>query len=59
VAAAIAKSSGWNTVFMIAMVFNLLAAVLALLVLKPLRARHFAVSKATYAPGAVGDRRTT
>ncbi|HWM67066.1 MAG TPA: oxalate/formate MFS antiporter [Steroidobacteraceae bacterium] len=59
VAAAIAKSSGWNTVFMIAMAFNLLAAVLALLVLKPLRARHFAISKATYAPGAVGDRRTT
>jgi OFA family oxalate/formate antiporter-like MFS transporter len=62
VAAAIAKTSGWNSVFMIAMGFNLLAAVLALLVLKPLRARHFATSKATYsptAPGAVGDRRTT
>jgi OFA family oxalate/formate antiporter-like MFS transporter len=58
-AAAIAKSSSWNSVFMIAMGFNLLAAVLALLVLKPLRARHFAASKATYAPGAVGDRRTT
>jgi OFA family oxalate/formate antiporter-like MFS transporter len=59
VAAAIAKASGWNTVFMIAMAFNLAAAALALLVLKPLRARHFAVSKANYAPGAVGDRRTT
>jgi OFA family oxalate/formate antiporter-like MFS transporter len=61
VAAAIAKTSGWNSVFMIAMAFNLLAAVLALLVLKPLRARHFAISKATFAPtaGAVGDRRTT
>lgn len=61
VAAAIAKASGWNTVFMIAMAFNLTAAALALLVLKPLRARHFAVSKANYAPGAaaVGDRRTT
>src|SRR6266850_7655242 len=32
---------------------NLLAAVLALLVLKPLRARHFAVSRATYAPPPV------
>ena len=59
VAAAIAKANGWNTVFMIAMGFNLLAAALALLVLKPLRARHFAASRASYAPGAVGDRRTT
>jgi MFS transporter, OFA family, oxalate/formate antiporter len=61
VAAAIAKTSGWNSVFMIAMAFNLLAAVLALFVLKPLRARHFVISKATFAPtaGAVGDRRTT
>jgi OFA family oxalate/formate antiporter-like MFS transporter len=58
-AAAIAKSNGWDSVFMIAMGFNLLAAVLALVVLKPLRARHFAVSRATYAPPAapstVGD----
>jgi OFA family oxalate/formate antiporter-like MFS transporter len=62
VAAAIAKTSGWNSVFMIAMTFNLVAAALALLVLKPLRARHFAMSKAAsapVAPGAVGDRRTT
>src|SRR5882757_3267078 len=58
-AAAIAKSNGWDSVFIIAMSFNLLAAVLALLVLRPLRARHFAVSRASYAPGAVGDRRTT
>src|ERR1700736_4667430 len=48
VAAAIAKSNGWGEVFMIAMSFNLLAAVLALVVLQPLRARHFAISKATY-----------
>jgi MFS transporter, OFA family, oxalate/formate antiporter len=60
VAAAIAKANGWGSVFMIAMCFNLLAAALALLVLKPLRARHFAISRATYsAPGGVGDRRTT
>jgi OFA family oxalate/formate antiporter-like MFS transporter len=62
VAAAIAKSNGWGEVFMIAMSFNILAAVLALVVLKPLRARHFAISKAAFAPstaGAVGDRRTT
>jgi MFS transporter, OFA family, oxalate/formate antiporter len=62
VAAAIAKANGWDSVFLIAMSFNLLAAVLALLVLKPLRARHFAISKATFAPpsaNAVGDHRTT
>jgi OFA family oxalate/formate antiporter-like MFS transporter len=61
-AAVIAKSSGWGTVFMIAMGFNLLAAVLALVVLKPLRARHFAQSRANYAAApaaAVADRRTT
>jgi MFS transporter, OFA family, oxalate/formate antiporter len=63
VAAAIAKTSGWGSVFVIAMSFNLVAAVLALVVLKPLRARHFAISRATYAPppatNAVGDQRTT
>src|SRR5882724_8351296 len=53
IAAAIAKANGWGSVFMIAMGFNLLAAILALLVLKPLRARHFAISKATFAPPAV------
>jgi MFS transporter, OFA family, oxalate/formate antiporter len=58
-AATIAKSNGWDSVFIIAMSFNLLAAVLALVVLKPLRARHFAISRATFAPPAaastVGD----
>src|SRR6266478_4138829 len=51
-AATIARSNGWDTVFMIAMSFNLTAAVLALVVLKPLRARHFAISKAAFAPPA-------
>jgi OFA family oxalate/formate antiporter-like MFS transporter len=59
IAATIAKANGWDTVFMIAMSFNLTAAVLALVVLKPLRARHFAISKAAFAPpaapSAVGD----
>jgi OFA family oxalate/formate antiporter-like MFS transporter len=59
VAAAIAKSNGWDSVFVIAMGFNLAAAILALVVLKPLRVRHFAISRATYAPPAapstVGD----
>ena len=62
VAAAIAKTNGWDTVFMIAMGFNVLAAVLALVVLRPMRARHFAVSKANLAaptPSPVGDGRTT
>jgi MFS transporter, OFA family, oxalate/formate antiporter len=61
VAASIAKTAGWDSVFMIAMGFNLLAALLALVVLKPLRARHFAISKAAFAAPAttVGDRRTT
>jgi OFA family oxalate/formate antiporter-like MFS transporter len=63
IATFIAKYSSWNTVFMIAMVFNLSAAALALFVLKPLRARHFAASRAIYtalaASGTVGDQRTT
>ena len=65
IAAAMAKTSGWNSVFMLGMGFNLLAAVLALVVLRPLRTRHFAISKATFAPpasaadDAVGHRRTT
>jgi OFA family oxalate/formate antiporter-like MFS transporter len=61
VAAAIAKSRGWDSVFMIAMAFNLAAAFLGLAVLRPMRARHFAA-----APGAgplpvvgIGDPRTT
>jgi MFS transporter, OFA family, oxalate/formate antiporter len=61
VAAAIAKSNGWDTVFMIAMGFNIVAAILALVVLKPMRARHFAVSKAAFAPttGAADTMRRT
>ena len=65
IAAAMAKTDGWNSVFMLGMGFNLLAAVLALVVLRPLRTRHFAISKATFAPpasaadDAVGHRRTT
>jgi OFA family oxalate/formate antiporter-like MFS transporter len=42
IAAVIAKGHGWATVFTIAMCFNLVAAFLALAVLKPMRARHFA-----------------
>jgi OFA family oxalate/formate antiporter-like MFS transporter len=41
VAASIAKSQGWGTVFTLAMCFNLIAALLAVFVLRPLRERHF------------------
>jgi OFA family oxalate/formate antiporter-like MFS transporter len=42
IAAGISKSHGWQAVFAIAMSFNIAAALLALFVLKPMRARHFA-----------------
>jgi OFA family oxalate/formate antiporter-like MFS transporter len=50
VAAIIAKSHGWGPVFSIAMTCNLIAALMALFVLKPMRARHFAKSRETSAP---------
>jgi MFS transporter, OFA family, oxalate/formate antiporter len=46
VAALIAKPYGWGAVFTVAMTFNVLAALLALFVLKPMRTRHFAKSRA-------------
>src|ERR1700734_4108567 len=48
IAAIIAKSHGWGAVFTVAMTFNVLAAPPALFVLKPMRARHFAKSRATF-----------
>ena len=42
VAAGISKAHGWSSVFWIAMTFNIVAAALALFVLKPMRAAHFA-----------------
>src|SRR5277367_5412182 len=42
IAAGISKSHGWQSVFAVAMTFNVIAAVLALFVLKPMRAKHFA-----------------
>jgi OFA family oxalate/formate antiporter-like MFS transporter len=57
-AAALALKQGWGTVFMIAMSFNVLAAFIGLVVLKPMRVRHFAASRIKYAQdeeaGAVG-----
>jgi MFS transporter, OFA family, oxalate/formate antiporter len=50
IAAILAKSYGWGTVFTVAMTFNVVAALLALFVLKPMRTRHFAKSRATFEP---------
>jgi len=48
-AAALALAKGWSTVFTIAMSFNILAALIALFILKPMRVRHFAASRIKYA----------
>jgi MFS transporter, OFA family, oxalate/formate antiporter len=50
IAAGISKTHGWSAVFGIAMTFNLVAAALALFVLKPMRARHFAKGYDAAAP---------
>jgi OFA family oxalate/formate antiporter-like MFS transporter len=42
------KSRGWDAVFIVAMSLNVIAALLALFVLKPMRAAHFAKSRAKY-----------
>src|SRR5450631_3600063 len=52
VAAYIAKDHGWSAVFTVAMTLNIIAALLALFVLKPMRARHFAKSRETYPSSA-------
>jgi MFS transporter, OFA family, oxalate/formate antiporter len=48
VAALVAKNYGWNTVFAIFVTGNLIAALMALFVLKPMRAAHFAKSKIAF-----------
>jgi OFA family oxalate/formate antiporter-like MFS transporter len=54
--AAIAGTSfGWKSVFLIGMTFNLIAASLALFVLKPMRVRHFANSRPVGAGAAVAS----
>ena len=61
VAAGLSKAHGWSTVFALAMTFNVIAAVLALFVLKPMRVRHFAKSRDAYASasdGVAGTRAT-
>ena len=48
IAAGIAKTHGWGPVFTLAMTFNVIAGLLALFVLKPMRVRHFAKSREAY-----------
>jgi MFS transporter, OFA family, oxalate/formate antiporter len=45
VAAGIAKTHGYGTIFSMFVTFNVAAALLALLVLRPMRARHFAKTR--------------
>ena len=55
-ATALALSRGWNTVFTIGVVFNLLAAAIGLFILKPMRVKHFEAVRAEGqgAPRATG-----
>jgi OFA family oxalate/formate antiporter-like MFS transporter len=56
VAAGIAKAHGWGAVFSIAMTCNVIAGLMALFVLKPMRVKHFAKSRAAYpTPSAATD----
>jgi OFA family oxalate/formate antiporter-like MFS transporter len=60
-AAGISKAHGWAPVFSLAMSFNVIAGILALFVLRPMRARHFAKSSQAYpsaSDGVVGTRTT-
>src|SRR6202790_1757931 len=61
VAAGIAKTHGWGAVFSTAMTFNVIAGLLALFVLKPMRVRHFAKGKDTVpaAPDSIVSTRAT
>jgi MFS transporter, OFA family, oxalate/formate antiporter len=62
VAAYIAKSHGWGAVFSVAMTFNVIAGLMALFVLKPMRVRHFARSREAFpspAGAGVAGTRTT
>jgi MFS transporter, OFA family, oxalate/formate antiporter len=59
-AAIISSKFGWSAVFTIAMTCNIIAALMALFVLKPMRAKHFAQRQAADAPlaSAAGSRAT-
>jgi MFS transporter, OFA family, oxalate/formate antiporter len=56
VAAGIAKAHGWGAVFSVAMTCNVIAGLMALFVLKPMRIKHFAKSRDAYpTPSAATD----
>jgi len=57
VAAYLAKVHGWTAIFSISMTFNVIAGLLALFVLKPMRRRHFAKGQGSF-PSAAGVART-
>jgi OFA family oxalate/formate antiporter-like MFS transporter len=48
------RSGGWHAVFVVAAVMNVVAAVMALAVLRPMRSRHMAV-EAAYRPAGAAD----
>ncbi|HEX3950483.1 MAG TPA: oxalate/formate MFS antiporter [Steroidobacteraceae bacterium] len=52
IAALIAKSFGWNVVFAVFVTCNIIAALMALFLLKPMRAQHFARSRAAHPQSA-------
>jgi MFS transporter, OFA family, oxalate/formate antiporter len=52
VAALLAKGHGWNFVFMIFVTGNIIAALMALFILKPMRAAHFAKSRIAFPASA-------
>ena len=54
-AAYLAKAHGWGAVFSTAMTFNVIAGLMALFVLKPMRVRHFAKSRDAYPQAAATD----
>ena len=58
-ATALAASRGWNAVFTLAMTGNVIAALLGLFVLKPMRARHFEAIRAAAAPNVGGAATST
>jgi OFA family oxalate/formate antiporter-like MFS transporter len=51
-AALAARAYGWSTVFSIFVTFNIVAALMALFVLKPMRVAHFAKSRASLSSSA-------
>src|SRR5579871_3181961 len=44
----IAKVNGWNRIFVIFMTFNIIAGLMALFVLRPMRAKHFQLTRERY-----------